>query len=75
MADEITIESLHRAIDALNSTEIPPYPRYASFWGVLVRILSPDDPPEFENEAGEWEILEPAMAPGDYPVDANGRHC
>ena len=75
MADEFTIESLHRAIDALNIIDIEPYPRYAISGGVLVRIRSPGHPPEFENDAGEWKIIEPVMPPDDYLVDINGRRC
>ena len=75
MADEFTIESLHRAIDALNIIDIEPYPRYAISGGVLVRIRSPGQPPEFENDAGEWDILEPAMLHDGYLVDKNGRRC
>jgi len=58
MSSNLTNDDLIRAREFLDSAEVP-FPRCCQFRGGQYRILSPGDPPEFRNDLGEWQPLEP----------------
>lgn len=54
---KLTLEMLRKAKAVLDNTEPPPYPRYAALGNIIVRIKSPEDPPEYLDENDEWKTL------------------